>query len=597
MAKSDKKIFIKVSISLLILLASLLGIFLIDDFNIRRKREISENIINEINKLCNDAMSDLEGNEEKYKNLLKEEKDPIKRGMYFSALVQINVVRGNSKEVLKYGLDAIEEYKKVDNGNIYAVNEGKHLAWIMIGFGKYSEGFSIANELIEIMSSEDSRVMSEEEIKDSEALIYSIFLIINSEFGLKTQADLYYNKIIDIENSVKLTRARKEKLAYSKMLYAFSIKDYKLMETYAQENYKISLEKDKIDGTNNSKAILLNLALANISNGKLDEAYKQLQDAEEFFRSFNDEQNIAAIYIAYASYYEKIKNYDKSVEYYNKAIDTFIKIEDYGNLKEVLEELINLDNNNNLNLDIKEKHEMFFELNQEINTNKEFKALMDKVLSINDKMNKNKLEYTKSKTKVIERQNLILSTMVLVLIVTIYRTWYLYREKRKSEKILAEIVDKDYLTGALTRSAGYKKVNELLNKNIKLSLAMIDLDNFKKINDTYGHILGDEVLKRLAEVFIKNLGQNHVVIRFGGEEFIIIFNGIEKNEAKALLDSLREEVASLDFKNDISLTFSAGIEDLNVYGLDKTIEKADKLLYLAKKTGKSKTVIEQYLLT
>ena len=595
MSKNDKKVFTKLSISLLILLAGLLSIFLMDDFNIRRKREISQRVINDINNFCNDVMSDLDGNEGKYKNLLKEENNPVKRGMYLSGLVQINAVRGNSKDVLKYGIEAIETYKKVDNGNIYAINEGKHLAWLMIGFGKYSEGFSIANELIELMSSEQSRIMTEEEIKDTEALVYSIFLIINSEFGLKTQADLYYNKILDIENSVNLTRARKEKLAYSKMIYAFSIEDYKLMETYAQESYKISLEKDKIDGTENSKAILLNLALANISNGKLDEAYKQLQEAEEFFRSFNDEQNIAASYIAYASYYKKMKNYSKSVEYYNKAIDTFMKLEDYGNVKLVLEELINFNNSNNLNLDIEDKYEMFFELNREININKEFEDLMDKVLNINDKMNKNRLEYTKSKTKVIEIQNLILSAMILVLIITISRTWALYRAKRKSEKVLAAMVDKDYLTGAFTRSAGYKKANKLLSKNIKLSLAMIDLDNFKKINDTYGHILGDEVLKGVAEVFLKNLGKEHIVIRFGGEEFIIIFNGLGKEEAKSLLDGLREEVASLDFKNNMNLTFSAGIEDLSTYGLDNTIVKADKLLYLAKKTGKSKTIIEQYI--
>ncbi|MGL5087363.1 MAG: GGDEF domain-containing protein, partial [Clostridium sp.] len=132
---------------------------------------------------------------------------------------------------------------------------------------------------------------------------------------------------------------------------------------------------------------------------------------------------------------------------------------------------------------------------------------------------------------------------------------------------------------------------ELINKNKKFSIGIIDIDNFKNINDTYGHIYGDEILEILAHKVKDGLDENDIVIRFGGEEFIIVFLDNEKISAKEKLDKIRYEVNNIVFDKNIILSFSGGIKEWDNTEINKVIEEADKLLYKAKKEGKNKVLI------
>ena len=121
-----------------------------------------------------------------------------------------------------------------------------------------------------------------------------------------------------------------------------------------------------------------------------------------------------------------------------------------------------------------------------------------------------------------------------------------------------------------------------------LSLLILDIDNFKRINDTFGHLIGDNVLKSLGELLIKTLRRNDIVARFGGEEFVVLVpNGTQEQTVK-IGDKLRENIADMRLPNQPSITVSVGCSTWQAQdNIDSFIDRADKALYDAKASGKN----------
>ncbi len=176
----------------------------------------------------------------------------------------------------------------------------------------------------------------------------------------------------------------------------------------------------------------------------------------------------------------------------------------------------------------------------------------------------------------------------------------------KMHLIIRDITDevKLYITDPLTGLYNRRFLNEILHKelelskryNRQLSLAIADVDNFKKINDTYGHIAGDTVLKAIAETVLKNIRESDIASRYGGEEFVIIMSQTDKADAVKAIERLREAISKekilLNNKNSISVTISVGIAsypDDAEYPGDLLIS-ADDRLYKAKREGKNRSI-------
>lgn len=122
---------------------------------------------------------------------------------------------------------------------------------------------------------------------------------------------------------------------------------------------------------------------------------------------------------------------------------------------------------------------------------------------------------------------------------------------------------------------------------------MIDIDYFKLINDKYGHLLGDLVLKDITNVIKNNIrGKSDWIARYGGEEFLILFNDTSKEDAYNLSKRIKSVVENSIFKYDdieINITISIGIASLTseIDDMDKLIRKADENLYKAKRSGRN----------
>lgn len=129
-----------------------------------------------------------------------------------------------------------------------------------------------------------------------------------------------------------------------------------------------------------------------------------------------------------------------------------------------------------------------------------------------------------------------------------------------------------------------------------LAMCMLDLDNFKQVNDTYGHAHGDEVILSLARLIKQFCGSRFFPVRFGGEEFIILFYGGERAEYQSIVECLLEKFAALryEFTNQ-TITCSAGLAFLEK-GVDAKMlfDQADQALYQSKAEGKNRLTVFLY---
>lgn len=169
---------------------------------------------------------------------------------------------------------------------------------------------------------------------------------------------------------------------------------------------------------------------------------------------------------------------------------------------------------------------------------------------------------------------------------------------------LEKMADTDGLTRLKNRryfiTHAQKELNRARRYNHTLAVLMIDIDHFKTINDTYGHLTGDLVLKKLARVLTKHARESDIISRYGGEEFVILIPETNPRKAYFTAEKLRKVIEKTDFtvdKNTISVTVSIGLAlktPSNDHTLETLIDKADKALYQAKNSGRNKSVIEEW---
>ncbi len=174
-------------------------------------------------------------------------------------------------------------------------------------------------------------------------------------------------------------------------------------------------------------------------------------------------------------------------------------------------------------------------------------------------------------------------------------------ELENTKEKFQQLAEHDYLTGLLNRHAGMAILSKEIARGARLktafTVALLDLDNFKKINDSYGHNEGDEVLKYLAKSLTENLRQYDSIIRWGGEEFLIIFPSTSAKNVYNILAKVLKQFAQHNFKfvvgKKTNVTFSTGIttwcEHLTAIKLLKIVDDA---LYAAKSSGRNCLIIK-----
>lgn len=176
----------------------------------------------------------------------------------------------------------------------------------------------------------------------------------------------------------------------------------------------------------------------------------------------------------------------------------------------------------------------------------------------------------------------------------------LSKQKNALEKAYAkinELISTDYLTGLASR----KYINESFQKAVSyfkrtatpLTIIMGDLDYFKQVNDQYGHLMGDKVLVNVAKLIKKIARSEDLIGRFGGEEFIIVLVGTDKQGGEKFAERLRQKTEQMKIIGvPQKVTISLGVTDfLTTDTIESAIKRADEAMYMAKSQGRNKVVV------
>ena len=184
-------------------------------------------------------------------------------------------------------------------------------------------------------------------------------------------------------------------------------------------------------------------------------------------------------------------------------------------------------------------------------------------------------------------------TMILVSSVS-----FLLMQKERADYLAQQLASRDPLTGAFNRRTfvdlSEKQLARAQRLDAPLSIVLLDVDHFKSVNDRHGHLVGDGVLKRFADVVRDLLRREDVFARYGGEEFCLLLPDVPGPGPVALAGRIRKAVAKESFVVDgieIPLTVSAGVAariDEGPEGLDTLIARADEALYMAKNRGRNR---------
>jgi diguanylate cyclase (GGDEF)-like protein len=167
---------------------------------------------------------------------------------------------------------------------------------------------------------------------------------------------------------------------------------------------------------------------------------------------------------------------------------------------------------------------------------------------------------------------------------------------KEAYKRIEELAELDELTGAFNRRCIMRMLDEEIARASRngsaCSIALIDLDHFKHVNDTYGHPTGDEVLRTFAITMFANIRGGDHFGRYGGEEFLLVLPDMRPDGAARAVDRLRAIVAELDwsaFSPSMQVTLSAGVATLNPNETtDLFLARADRALYAAKAQGRNR---------
>lgn len=286
--------------------------------------------------------------------------------------------------------------------------------------------------------------------------------------------------------------------------------------------------------------------------------------------------------------YLSLKKYDLSLKYFlqSLSISNEIGIKDeqykiYMNISSLYEDIGNF----------KKSLEFY----------KKYRAIKDEVYTndYNDKIANLKIDYELEKK---EKEAEIQRLKNVELVEEINKRKKVEKALRKSEERFKQLSIEDPLTGIFNRRYFLKTAGKIITRaaqrSQEISLVIFDLDHFKKINDTCGHLKGDQVIKQFVKIVKQNIRPEDIFARYGGEEFILLLVNSDIQDAKRIAERIRRKNA----KNSpavvgcsVKMTLSAGISGIEEIEqksamLEKLIKIADQRLYQAKNTGRNKVV-------
>ncbi|HBF4255273.1 TPA: GGDEF domain-containing protein [Clostridioides difficile] len=534
------------------------------------------------------------------------EREIINRGKYLSESLVADKEYDEAKKVVKTSFESIPEkkYNKVYNE-----------VWDMLKTISYvPDGTKIVIDSLEKMRESDVK-LSDECRFNIEKRLASVYIMDNN-----------YSKAVDLTvKSIKLAEKlgnnyEKARLDVDLASILLKVGSYETAEKLIKDSFKIDIDEGEKNGMVRLYAII-NLAEIYVEVGEYDKAIEissRIKDYKKFVNTddYNDFEIMASIMQSNAYvgknniqkaktflekadyliksdrtvhildkdmyYYMAMGNLEYKSKNYNSAIDNYKKSLEISTKRKLIQEKIK---NLNKILNIYEKQGNVKSLNEYqkmlINEYKENKSIRDSETSfyIIDKVSSESKLFEKTKKEI--KYYKILSTVILI---AILGSTFLYNRLKyfKAQNL------HDGLTNVYNRKSFDIMYEKYIEKDDNFALVMIDIDNFKLINDNYGHKFGDVVIKGITNTICVMLEQDDKVFRYGGEEFSVLIRNKSGEEVVDIIDNIRVAIANKKWSEDVTVTISAGVAHIS--GSKNVLEEADKNLYKAKQLGRNKVV-------
>ncbi len=437
--------------------------------------------------------------------------------------------------------------------------------------------------------------------KEFEENYYTLSLAgdIYRKLGISESSVYYYMEALKNPMEYDVEQKRCDLLRKMSMVY-IEIRAMDIAMDYAVEALQLAeLLGDEIL-IGNANLILCRISMA---RRLYDKALKYGLKSMEVFKEVDYKKGLVLVYLEIASIYERTNSCALSKEFYERALELagdiqynegriygkclvgklLLKERQIKQALEVFESALNIARKYNIQ---KHKVELYYAMAEAYSDIQEFELAYNAYKTGTELQQYFTAESNKEKIYRLQNEyNLYIKERELAEYVEQYQS--LERVNKK----LSQEVQCDALTGLLNRR-GIKKTFGDLEYNGRHILVLSDIDDFKLINDEYGHPCGDEILKQLADILKTSLKKGYRVSRWGGEEFLIVLPETTMEEAIAYVKFLRERVLKALFRyKDIQLkiTMTFGLAPL-VGEFDSSINLADQRLYKGKKEGKNQAV-------
>ncbi len=424
------------------------------------------------------------------------------------------------------------------------------------------------------------------------AVAYSNIGLIFRIFKFYDKSIYYHKKSIEAENQWNKDADFTKDYINIAMCYE-NKKDYENALFY----YKKALDSSKKHNALYERVIIYNnLGAFYIDRGADDKAFFYYKKALELSKKGNYDDILPYIYSGMGELFLHKKELKKALKYELMALhinkEDILKKEVYRLLSKIYLELEDSENAKKyFNLYLKSTESRTPQL-----IYREFERL---IVSSEIEKAKQRIEIYKREKKIqkqiIEILILLFSIAFLVGIVFILKYYY----SNKVNKLLEELSRRDPLTKLDNRRAVIEKLEFELKKSKRTGekkvIGICDIDDFKRVNDTYGHNAGDDVLKGVSNILRENLREVDIKGRWGGEEFIVVLNNTSIEDGKRVFEKLKDNVSSMNFHCEgkrFSITITCGICEISDFSktINEYIDCADKLLYYGKKAGKNRVV-------
>ncbi len=380
--------------------------------------------------------------------------------------------------------------------------------------------------------------------------------------------------------------------AYSNYSHVLNLEcAYEEALTYADKSYSLAM---RYNPDNEELVIrgLINLVKTYIYLGKLEESKNYLDKIKEMKILKGNKRILIFYYNLNANYFYKNNNKGKALEYFNESINLLKEYNDNVLLQESYEAVIQIYNENKDYKNLAFTQKLYIDLMHKIKEEELDQLTLSLEIQHQVKERHKRYKEIEEKNKMLELSNKKIVEQSKALESFYDQLWGKYYDKDSEAK-------RDFLTGIFNRQGIEEKLEEIAfyNKLQKESVSclMFDIDYFKKVNDTYGHLAGDKVIKKTVELCKEIIGDRYVFGRYGGDEFVAIMEFTNLSEAKKMAEKIINAVRNNkiyieDEDKEIQITLSVGVMNTKYHMISEVkdmIYIADLGLYNAKRKGRN----------